>query len=580
MRVAHLTTVDLSLRYLVLSQLEAVIERGGEAIGISAPGPHVESLQRRGVRHVPLPTSTRGMNPWADLRAAWDLAKILRQERPDILHTHNPKPGLYGRVIGRLLRVPLVVNTVHGLYATPDDSLLKRIAIYGLEAIASRFSDVELVQNPEDLELMTRLRISRPRKTHLLGNGVDLERFKPATSETKASARRRLDLSPDQIAIGFVGRLVEEKGLLELFEAVRELDERYVLLVIGPDDSDKADALPVAVIDDAKARDVRFLGMQPDVQELYAAMDIFALPSHREGFPRTAMEAAASALPIVATNIRGCRQVVTHGRNGLLVPVSNPRQLAAALRQLGEDPGLRSRMGQSSRARAVEQFDEKNVVEIVMDCYVRTGRAKGQTWAVGRSAVQPDIRPAADSDAPTIASLHCANITGGFLPTLGPGFMRLLYRALISWGEAVVLVSDDGHGPLGFVAGVTDTRDFYRYFMRRYGLRAMLVAAPRLLRPMNLRKARETWSYRGRDLGVSAELLSMAVAATERNRGSASRLGTEFLSRMASLGALRVKVVVGSENEGAISAYRKMGFSERNQIEMHAGETSLVLVRG
>ena len=113
MKVAHLTTVDLSLRYLVFPQLAATRDLGMDTIGISAPGPWVEDLEADGIRHVPLPASTRGMNPIADLKAAAQLWKVLRQERPDILHTHNPKPGVYGpkplRACSSVLKLTMVV---------------------------------------------------------------------------------------------------------------------------------------------------------------------------------------------------------------------------------------------------------------------------------------------------------------------------------------------------------------------------------------------------------------------------------------------------------------------------------------
>ena len=188
LKVAHLTTVDMSLRYLLLPQLLAVIDAGGESVGISAPGPWVPELEDLGIRHRALESSTRSFSVLADLRAARELWRVLREERPDVLHTHNPKPGLYGRVVGRLARVPIVVNTVHGLYATPDDPWAKRTLVYGLEALAARWSDAELVQNPEDLALLRRLRISP--KAQLLGNGVDLVRFDPAAVHRRATRAR------------------------------------------------------------------------------------------------------------------------------------------------------------------------------------------------------------------------------------------------------------------------------------------------------------------------------------------------------------------------------------------------------
>ncbi|HUP75136.1 MAG TPA: sugar transferase [Acidimicrobiales bacterium] len=373
LRVAHLTTVDVSLRYLLLPQLTAVIGAGGEAIGVSAPGPYVAELEAEGIRHIALESSTRSMNVLADVRSAAELWRVLRRERPDVLHTHNPKPGIYGRIVGRLAGVPLVVNTVHGLYASPDDRRTKRLVVYGLEALAARFSHAELVQSPEDIDLLRRYRIVPRRKLTYLGNGVDLVRFdrNRLPPGTRASVRAELGVDDDEVVIGIVGRLVAEKGYPELFEAMRALGPRCVLVVAGPDDPEKADALDRTLIDRARADGVRFMGMHRDVERLYAALDVFVLPSHREGFPRAAMEAAAMALPIVATDIRGCRQVVTHGDNGLLVPPRDPVRLAEALRQLADDAGLRRTMGASSARRARIEFDERAVVTTVLDTYER-----------------------------------------------------------------------------------------------------------------------------------------------------------------------------------------------------------------
>jgi glycosyltransferase involved in cell wall biosynthesis len=368
--VAHLTTVDQSLWFLLLAQLRAVRDLGGTAIGISAPGPWVEPLEREGIRHIALASSTRAADPGADLRAARELWQILRRERIDVLHTHNPKPGVYGRIVGRLARVPIVVNTVHGLYAQETDPLRLRVPVYTLEAIAARCSDAELLQNPEDLALMERLHLTR--RARLLGNGVDLTRFRPdaVTADERRALRAELGADDDQVVIGCVGRLVAEKGYPELFDAARTLPrDRYVVVVVGADDPDKPDALPRHVVEAARDAGVRFLGQRADVERLYCAMDLFALPSHREGFPRAAMEAAAAGLPVVATDIRGCRQVVDHGVNGLLVPVNDPEALAGALRTLGDDPERRARGATTARAIAEARFDERDVVARVLDTY-------------------------------------------------------------------------------------------------------------------------------------------------------------------------------------------------------------------
>jgi glycosyltransferase involved in cell wall biosynthesis len=377
--VMHLTTVDSSLRYLLRAQLTAVRDRGGDAVGVSAPGPDVDSLRRDGIRHVSLTASTREMDPLADLRAAAQLWRILRQERPDVLHTHNPKPGLYGRVVGRLARVPIVVNTNHGLYATEDDRRLRRTVVLALEAVAARFSHAELIQNPEDLEVLVRRRLNRRSRTRLLGNGVDLDRFRPGILPPveRAALRAELGAGPSNVVVGMVGRLVAEKGVLELLAAARLFDDRYVVAVIGPDDPAKSDALDPGTVRGAEAAGVRFLGLREDVDRLYGAMDLFVLPSWREGFPRAAMEAAASGLPVIATDVRGCRQVVDHEVTGLLVPVRDPDALSKAIHAVGEDPTTRAAYGAAGAAKARREFDERRVVRTVLDTYASTAERKG-----------------------------------------------------------------------------------------------------------------------------------------------------------------------------------------------------------
>jgi glycosyltransferase involved in cell wall biosynthesis len=347
----------------------------------------VARLEADGVGHVALPSSTRGWNLGADVRSVRELWRILRRERFDVLHTHNPKPGLYGRIVGRLAGVPIVVNTNHGLFFS-DGRRVQRAAVLALEGVAARFSDAELVQNPEDMSLLTRWRLNRPSRTRLLGNGVDLSRFRPPADDAERSeARARLDRTAgdDRVVIGMVGRLVAEKGYPELFEAARSLGPRFVVVCIGPDDPEKADAIGRGDFDTAAAAGVRFLGLRDDVELLYRGMDVFVLPSHREGFPRAAMEAAASGLPVVATDVRGCRQVVDDGVTGLLVPVRSPARLAAAIRILADEPDRRRAMGEAAIERARRHFDERRVVDIVLDTYRQVAARKGMRQVVERA---------------------------------------------------------------------------------------------------------------------------------------------------------------------------------------------------
>jgi len=581
LRIAHLTTVDLSLRYLVLPQLEEVRDLGGDSIGISAPGEFVPELTERGIIHIPLHNSTRSLDLGRDLKAMVELWRILRSERPDVLHTHTPKPGVYGRVIGRLAGVPVVVNTIHGLYATRDDSFLKRLVVYSLEALASRFSDRELVQSSEDFQFVVDRRITRRARTILLGNGVDLTRFDPSlvSDETRRRVRDLIGAGEDDIVVGSVGRLVAEKGFPELFRAAEQLDEHCVMVAIGPNEPDKDDGLDEDFITKALEQGIHLPGMQTNVDEWYAAMDIFVLASHREGFPRAAMEAAAMGVPVIATDIRGCREVVDHEVNGLLVPVNDPDALAVAINDLAGSSERRVEMGTASRKKALSTFDERRIVNTVLSAQLSALREKGLFHKLtGAEGFELEIRAATTGDAAIIARLHADNIDTGFLRTLGVGFLRHLYESMLRYEGATVLVATDPYGPVAFVAGVSDVGAFYRRFVTTKGAVAGMSAVPRLVRPSAWRKIWETARYDGDHQETGAELLSMAVSATYRRRGLGKTLASRLLEDLAGSGIGRVKVVVGAKNSGARKLYESVGFVAKDTIEVHRGEQSIVLV--
>lgn len=302
----------------------------------------------------------------------------------------------------RAARVPVVVNTVHGLYATAEDSLRRRTLVYGLERLASTCSDAELVQNPEDLETLASLGVPRS-KLHLLGNGIDLARFSRRSGADRARQRLREEwaIGPDQVVVGVVGRLVWEKGYGEIFAAAGQLRSRVPnarFVIVGPDDPGKADAVPRDAIEDAQRAGIIFLGHRSDVEDLYAAFDVYVLASYREGFPRSAMEAAAMGLPIVATDIRGCRQVVDDGVTGLLVPPRRASSLASALERLVSDGQLRERMGRAAALKAGREFDQGRVIDLTLRIYERElmqkiNRRPGLRAASARRAEPGATRP-------------------------------------------------------------------------------------------------------------------------------------------------------------------------------------------
>lgn len=580
-RIAHVAAVDLTLRFLLLDQLRRLKDEGFDVVGISAPGPFTADLEREGISHVPWAEITRAWRPRSDLRAFFSLLRILRRERFHLVHTHTPKPGVLGRIAARLAGVRCVVNTVHGLYATPDDSLVRRTAVLAAEAFAATFSDLELYQSEEDLRWARRRGVGG-RKTVLLGNGVDLTTFDPAAvpADRVEALRGELGIPEGALVVGTVGRLVREKGFAEFFAAARQV--RAVLpevcfLAVGPEEIEKGDAVgPEALV--AAREDVIVTGWRDDVRDLLALMDVFVLASWREGLPRSAIEAAAMGRAMVLTDIRGCREVARDDREAILVPPRDAARLADAVGRLLRDRDLRLRLGDAARARALDRFDERRVIDSVVGHYRRLLAREGLLPV--RTAGSLIIRHATKADAPAVALLHRENLTGSFLPSLGNGFLRRLYRALVGDPDGILLVVQDGDRVVGFVAGTCSVEGFYRRFYLRHGVPAALGALPRIVRGGILRRVRETARYPkvSRNL-PKAELLSIAVGSNHRRAGLGRLLAEALFDVFADRGVTEAKVVVASGNDEAIRLYTEAGFRPVEEIVIHDGARSTILVR-
>jgi glycosyltransferase involved in cell wall biosynthesis/ribosomal protein S18 acetylase RimI-like enzyme len=579
-RVAHITTVDLSLRYLLLAQLRALSDAGFDVTTISAPGPWSAGLAAEGIRHLPWRNVTRAWDPRADARAFAELFALLRRERFDLVHTHTPKAGLIGRIAARLAGVPCVVNTVHGLYAAPGDRARRRVPVLALEWLGARMSDLELYQSGEDLVWARRAGVVPPSRSLRLVSGVDLGQFDPArvTAERRVQLRRELGLPEEAIVVTTVGRLVAEKGYRELFTAaaaVRAERPNVRFLVVGDIDHDKADAIGEDELERARA-DVVFAGWRQDVHDVLAVSDVFVLASWREGMPRSAIEAAAMRTPLVLTDVRGCREVARDGVDGILVPPRDPARLAAAIGALVGDPALRERMGAAARERALKLFDERRAVEMVLDEYGRLLARKGV--APARDATL-HVRRARREDASALARLHREALPNAFLPTLGDAFLTRLYRALADDRAAVVVVAEQEGRVVGFAAGLISGRAFALRFYSRHGLHALAAAARGLRRNGAVRRALETARHTASDGPFpDPELISIAVDGDARGHGIGRVLGDAVVGGLAELGAAEVKVVVGAGNAAGEGLYSALGFERRGAIALHDGAASNVWI--
>lgn len=380
-RVAHIAASDATLSQLLLNQLQHFRDAGYVVSGVAARGQHSAALEDAGIEVHSIPV-TRSFGPLADLRALIALVRLLRRERFDIIHTHTPKGGLLGQYAALLARVPVRFHTIHGLYFPGFMRPSQRWLYVWLERITLAFSHYNFSQNPEDIPVAIQERIVRPDRLEQVGNGIDMRRFDPAriTDHERLNVRAQLGIKPDDVLVGMVGRLVEEKGCLDAFEAIKSVRARApnVRFVFIGQFENKPDAIKPDALERQGIADVaQFVGHRDDVVPFYAAMDVFMLPSHREGFPRAVMEAAAMGKPCIVTNVRGCRQTVEDGVTGLMVPARDPAALADAILRLSRSPELRADLGASGRQKAIREFDETTVINAMLAAYHRFVKERG-----------------------------------------------------------------------------------------------------------------------------------------------------------------------------------------------------------
>ena len=354
--------------------LQAFAERGFLLVALAPVDASVLRLQAIGCKVEPLPVPAHGRNPGADFLLFWNYLRLFRRYRPVALISFTVKPNIYGGLAARLLGITQVGN-ISGLgTAFIQGGWLGRL-VQGLYRLGLGGAKTVFFQNPDDRDFFLARRLVRKDQAALLpGSGVGLEYFKPVARPPEPAGAQR------SFVFLFIGRLLGDKGLMELVRAMKLLkDADARLIILGPDGG----ANPTAIAQNLRAQWVRdpqleLPGATDDVRPFIAQADCVVLPSYREGTPRSLLEAAAMGKPLIATDVPGCRQVVRDGHNGYLCRVKDPHDLARAMRQLMQlSPEQRQAMGQASRKLAEEVFDERLVVKKYLEAIVTCPRIFG-----------------------------------------------------------------------------------------------------------------------------------------------------------------------------------------------------------
>ena len=364
---------DGNLYRFRLPVMRHLLELGCKVYAICPSGRVSDRFESLGIEHVPLEIDRLTFRP----SRAWTTVRILRERVRsldlDLVHSFTLRPNLYANLACLGLRRTVVVNSVTGMgsmYATRGGPRLRilRLLVGVATAVSTQARAAAVVfQNRDDLRYFVTHRMCRKRQTRLIpGSGVDLGDFDPArcSPSNRLELREAWGIPTEGVLVTMIARIISSKGVREYFEAAGRLRERASFVLIGEPDPGNPDSLsPSDVRRLAEASGVTLTGHQDNISEWLCASDIYALPSYREGLPRTVLEAMAAGRPIVVTDVPGCRETVIDERNGLLVAAQDARALADALASVIEAPEMRMRMGAASREIAVEQFDVRSVVE-------------------------------------------------------------------------------------------------------------------------------------------------------------------------------------------------------------------------
>jgi glycosyltransferase involved in cell wall biosynthesis len=366
MKIILFANTDWYLYNFRLPLAKALRARGADVTLLSPPGEYAARLQAEGFRWLAFPLNRKGMNPLAELVTILRLRRLYRRERPDLVHHFTVKPVLYGSLAARLAGIPAVVNSITGLgYLFLGGGTRRRL----LRTLARMLYRVSLggtrviFQNEDDRRAFLDLRLVRPEQADLVpGSGVDVTRFVPAPEPAGTPV------------VLLAARLLWDKGVGEFVEAARRLTVRARFVLAGDPDADNPAAVPPEQLRAWQEEGVvEWQGWQDDMPAVLAGASVFCLPSYREGLSKTLAEAAACGRAIVTTDVPGCRDVVAHGVNGLLVPPRNADALAEAIAALLADPSLRRKMGAAGRRIAEEHFSIEHVVGATLAVYRQTG---------------------------------------------------------------------------------------------------------------------------------------------------------------------------------------------------------------
>ena len=404
MKVLQVCNLPSFIKQHLSRHIDHLVSLGFVVESVCPDDVEIDELRREGYVVHTLPID-RSIDLISNYKCIVNLVKLIKKNRYDVVHVHNPVAAILGRIAAKIAGVKATIYTSHGLFFHELTPPLQYFVFSSIEILASYITDLIFSVNQEDIDVLLGTGLCSEKKMRYLGSvGVDLVRFDPSriSAQQQKVLRQFFKIPPQAYPIvGTIGRINEKKGSLYLIEAIHELRSQFPnihALIIGAELSTDPDGCR-----DKAVRRIQELELEPyitltgyrdDIPELVSLMDIFTLPtSTHEGLPSAVIEAMAMEKPVIASDIRGCREAIIPQKTGLIIPPKNSQALAQALRGLLADFEKAKKMGQAGRIRVEQEYDLKLVLERLTEGYESLGLLKPKPYTLKKAFKEPSYLP-------------------------------------------------------------------------------------------------------------------------------------------------------------------------------------------
>lgn len=377
-KLIRITTVPMALRYLLPGQMKYIKEHGFDVVMISADGKErQEVITNEGCPHIIVPL-TRKITPFTDFICLWKLVKIFKKEKPDIVHTHTPKAGLLGMLAAKIARVKVRIHTVAGLPLMVEKGF-KFILLKNIERLTYWAANHVWPNSYSLLNYIKEQNLTTEKKLKIIGrgssNGIDIERFDPRSLDKniQEEVKKNINYIPTNFYLLNIGRLVKDKGIIELINAFKSLQIQYPktkLILVGKFEAD-LDPLPVDILEEIKVNpDIIHINFTPNVEYYISLANLFVFTSHREGFPNVLLQSGMLKLPIICTEIVGNIDIVENNTSGLLFSVGDTEAMKNKIIFAMDHLEIMRKMSEKLYQSIINSFKRENVWDSILKEYI------------------------------------------------------------------------------------------------------------------------------------------------------------------------------------------------------------------